>query len=120
MEIGENLKRIRKEMQLTQQELARMSGVKQATISAIEKGRNHPTTPTLEMLAKAMNRKISELMSESMGSDEPIRSESREEEELLQIFRQLNSDGRALVIEAAISYLKRQSLRQEGAISSMG
>ena len=65
MTIGERLREYRLSKKMTQVELSRLSGVKQATISALENGYNSPTTPTLEMLSKALDCTVSDLLGES-------------------------------------------------------
>ena len=118
MEIGKNIKQARIEMHITQKQLSDLSGVKQATISAIENGRNQPTIPTIELLAKAMDLNICELINCSRKSVN-IDRETPAEKELLEIFRQLNTDGKEIVVDAAKSCLSRPALRQEEFIASM-
>ncbi|MBP2643618.1 MAG: Helix-turn-helix domain [Firmicutes bacterium] len=56
MTIGDILLRIRKEKDLSQEELAKLSGVTQGRISQIEKGLTaYPTALTLQRLASALN-----------------------------------------------------------------
>lgn len=50
MEIGKEIKRLRKEKGLTSRELAEMSGVSQPYISQLETGRNNK--PSIEILEK--------------------------------------------------------------------
>lgn len=119
MEIGKNIKKARIEMHITQKQLSDLSGVKQATISAIENGRNQPTIPTVEMLSRAMNLNICELINGSRKREADIDGETQAEKDLLEIFRQLNEDGKEIVMDAAKSCLCRPALRQEGFIASM-
>ena len=58
-----NLKTIRQEMHLTQEELADMSGVGRVTISRLETGKLKETTAgTLSKLARALNVTIDKLV----------------------------------------------------------
>lgn len=60
-----NLKTIRQEMHLTQEELADMSGVGRVTISRLETGELKETTAgTLSKLARALNVTIDKLVEE--------------------------------------------------------
>jgi len=53
--IGEEIKRVRLEQEMSQNELAIKSGLKQQEISFIEKGRI-PTKDRLERIAKALGK----------------------------------------------------------------
>ena len=54
--IGERLAEVRKELGITQQELAMKSGIQQGNIARIEGGRYISTFDTLTALASAMGR----------------------------------------------------------------
>lgn len=67
MNIGRNLKRIRRERGLTQAELARKVGITQVYVAYLEGGRKSkasrtPSLRTLEKLAKALKVKVGELL----------------------------------------------------------
>lgn len=56
------LKKIREEENLTQEELSKMSGVSRTTISELETQKTERITNiTLENIAKALNRKVTEI-----------------------------------------------------------
>lgn len=69
MEIGERIKNIRKQKKMTQVELSKKSGVKQATISAIENLHNKPTAATMELIAAALDCTMSELLGETIRTE---------------------------------------------------
>ncbi|MGX1101302.1 helix-turn-helix domain-containing protein [Amorphus sp. MBR-141] len=52
--VGRNLQRERQKQQLTQEQLAEISGFSQQYISGLEKGRRNPTIVTLFELATAL------------------------------------------------------------------
>lgn len=54
MNTGERIKLVREEMELTQKELAKLSGVSQTTIADLERGRNHGSAH-IAKIAKALN-----------------------------------------------------------------
>ena len=63
--MGYRIKEIRLELNMTQQELSRKSGVPTAIISGLESGRiTVTTTDTLLKLANAMGKKVSEIFFE--------------------------------------------------------
>lgn len=61
--IGQRVKALRKEHGLTQDQLAKMSGLKRPNISRLEAGTHVPGISLLERLAEALNVTISDLMS---------------------------------------------------------
>jgi transcriptional regulator with XRE-family HTH domain len=52
--VGRNFARLRRERNLTQEQVAAFSGISQQYISGIESGRRNPTLTTLQALAKAL------------------------------------------------------------------
>ena len=63
--MGYRIKEIRLELNMTQQELSRKSGVPKAIISGLESGRiTVTTTDTLLKLANALGKKVSEFFFE--------------------------------------------------------
>lgn len=52
--VGRNVKRVRQEKGLTQEQLAERSGFSQQYISGLEQGRRNPTVVTLYELALAL------------------------------------------------------------------
>jgi transcriptional regulator with XRE-family HTH domain len=53
-DLGANLRRLRDERELTQEELAERSGVQAGEISRIERGQRDPRVSTVIRLAKAL------------------------------------------------------------------
>jgi transcriptional regulator with XRE-family HTH domain len=60
--VGANLKRIRQEKGITQEQLADVSGFSQQYISGLEQGRRNPTIVTLYELANALGVSHMELV----------------------------------------------------------
>ncbi len=63
--IGAEVRRLRKSLDLTINELSTTSGLSVATLSKIENGAISPSLATLDALAKALNVSISQLFAES-------------------------------------------------------
>lgn len=59
--IGENIKRKRKELNMTQCQLAEIAEVTQAMIAQIERGSKVPSMPLGAQIAKALNCGIADL-----------------------------------------------------------
>ena len=61
--IGDNIKKLRAKLNLTQDDLARKSGVKYTTLSKIESGVvTKPTVQIVAKIAKALDASIEELL----------------------------------------------------------
>lgn len=56
--LGREFARARAEAGLTQEELAERSGIRQETLSRLERGRVNPTAKTLEKLARALGKQL--------------------------------------------------------------
>ncbi len=61
--LAENIKRLRKEQNLSQDQLARKAGITYTTLAKIESGVNqNPTIKTLQGIATALNATLDELV----------------------------------------------------------
>lgn len=56
MSIGSEIMRVRRELNLTQQELAEKCGFDQRTLSNYEQGKNLPSAKRLEKISKALGK----------------------------------------------------------------
>lgn len=59
--LGKKLKRARRELGITQEELAERANLSRAYIGYIEQGKNLPALQTLEKIAKALKIRLSDL-----------------------------------------------------------
>lgn len=64
---GKNIHRYRKENKLTQEELAKMAGIRQGTLSKIEQGKIYITSRVELALAKALGVAVSDLWKEELN-----------------------------------------------------
>ena len=60
-QIAENIRRIRKDRNITQEALAYEAGLNRACIGYIERGERKPSVETLEKIAKVLKVRIFEL-----------------------------------------------------------
>lgn len=67
--IGHNIKRLRKQAGLSQEQLAKMLGVTQGAVSQWEKDRTIPDTPFMLQMAKMLNVSLDEFTNESPFRD---------------------------------------------------
>lgn len=81
MTVGENIRRIRQERNLTQKQLGELVGTSEAYIRAYESGRRNPKPKSLESLAKALSVNVEVLNNSDFDG---IKAMHR----LFQVFRQ--------------------------------
>jgi transcriptional regulator with XRE-family HTH domain len=60
--LGRNLRQLRKEREMTQEEVGHRSGVHPTEVSRIESGKRDPQVSTVERLAKALGVPASDLL----------------------------------------------------------
>jgi len=63
--VGRNLQRLRRERDLTQEELAHKAGIHQTYLSGVEGGKRNPSIGVLERITKALGADIAELFERS-------------------------------------------------------
>lgn len=66
---GERLKQVRRKKQITQEQLADLSGLDLSHIARIETAKRNPKLTTLIILAQALQMSLSELMDFSIPSE---------------------------------------------------
>ncbi len=59
--VGVNVQRLRREKDLSQEELAHRAEIHQTYLSGVERGRRNPSVEVLERIAKALNIDIEQL-----------------------------------------------------------
>ncbi len=60
--LGENMRKIREEKNMTQGDICRALNLDRAHVSNIENGKQNPTLDTIEKIAKALKVSIKELV----------------------------------------------------------
>ena len=112
MDIGENIRLRRVQLKMTQVELSKKTGIKQPTISAIEKGINKPTIETAVLISDALGCTVSDLIGQTTSENENPKLSH-----LLLIFDQLNDNGKNFLIQQAESILQQSAFRKDGSAS---
>ena len=64
MQFSEGMKKERVAQNISQEKLAKISGVPQSTISAVESGSRKPTEETMVMIAKGLHCTVGKLLGE--------------------------------------------------------
>ena len=86
MATGKRIRRVRRDQELSQRELAQRAGLSLNTVSLIERGRRTPGVDTLARIARALGVSPGELIEEPalagkaeapLGSGQPRKAEER-------------------------------------------
>jgi transcriptional regulator with XRE-family HTH domain len=91
----------RKQLGLSQEELAFRMNTNQRQISRWEQGKNDPTTHTLLQIAKHLETTATWLLGLSDKPDRPLDDLTEEEIELLEVFRSKTPEKRHNIVEIA-------------------
>ena len=121
--IGNNIARIRKEMGLTQEELAKMMGYKsKSTINKIELGINDIPQSKIVQFASVLGTTPAELMGwevEEMNSSPSESKLTEGEQKLLESYRRLSSDSQKLLVESIDSFDSLSEEKQQLALQML-
>ncbi|GAA2830744.1 Xre family transcriptional regulator [Aminobacter aminovorans] len=77
--LGINVRRLRKERELSQERLSILSGLSRAYVSSVETGRRNATLDTLEILARTLGVEGFDLIAPSNSCDATPDNDSNEE-----------------------------------------
>ncbi len=67
--VGWNLRRLRVERKISQDDLALIANVERAYVGYLERGKRNPTVVTLDRLAKALDVHLSQLFSQPSATE---------------------------------------------------
>lgn len=104
MQIGDRLRKLRREKKLTTTQLSKQSGVTQSTISEIENNNRSPQLDTLEKICQALEISMTELLYEAQNDSFSLTDEERL---ILKVFYQLNIEEREALKTLVTSLLYR-------------
>lgn len=119
MTIGENIRKFRTSLKLTQKELGDLIGTTQQMIAQYENGRRNPKVETLNKIAQALHTTVEELSNHTMyyfeSSFENIFGSDNTPSPLDDLIRTHNMGGsdRFVFIEAVNTWYEQIQLRNE-------
>ena len=135
MTFGENLKALRKERGLTQEEFAKQSGVSRSAIGMYESGKREPSFETLELFSDFFNVDMNKLLGQEPPAAPPSAQEAAEpykapltkrdeltehEREHIELYRELDERGRNAVDDLTDLHVERVRESTERSSSSTG
>jgi transcriptional regulator with XRE-family HTH domain len=116
MNLGENIKRLRKEKGWSQTQLAKKVGCHLSNITRIETGKYVPALETVTQIAKILDVPIDYLVNSTDGSSEEIRIEDQALSEKIKLLNTLDDEERFVVnkvIDAMLTKKKMLNLLKE-------
>lgn len=99
MTIGERIKEIRQEKNMTQKELGEKCGLADSAIRRYELGKANPKKETIQKIANALNIDPFSLYSFEMATKVLEESINAKEQELFESYNQLNTAGQEKAVE---------------------
>lgn len=112
MTFSEKLKLVRKESNMTQEEVAQRLGVTRATYSRYELGQREPNVEMLKNISNVFNVSVDFLVNTNKYNKDAVLNST--EQKLLQIFRDLNVQGQDYIMQtidmAKDKYIKSDSI----------
>ena len=83
MKIGEKIRNLRKQKNMSLRELAQITGLSKTTLGDLEKDVKNPSLDTLEKIAVAFEMSPAELLKETDSTDELMESAKKSSSEIL-------------------------------------
>lgn len=111
MDIGDSIKRIRKEKGMTQKQLATDAGVSETSIRKYEAGKREPKKEAVQKIAKALGVDPFSLYSFDMATQ--VLEEDINTKMLLRSYRKLNDAGQTKVLIYAGDLTKIPDYRKD-------
>ena len=110
MDIGENIKRIRKVKNLTQKEVFIAAGMDSAQYSRIENSRTDPSVNTLEKIAKALGVSLSEIFTKEEDIKE-IHSYDKTLMEKVRLIDSLKDEEKKTIYNILDAFIGKEKLK---------
>ena len=115
--IGSRLRRMRKERNLTQADLARQIGIQQSDLSRMEKGEYRVSLDSLFKILAVFDVSFDTFFDEKRATDEPKRALSQEDMQILHLVRELSEEGRREAMEF-LEFKVRREQQDRRAVAS--
>jgi transcriptional regulator with XRE-family HTH domain len=108
-DIGNRLRRLRRQRRLTQAELARQIGIQQSDLSRMEKGEYRVSLDNLFKILRVFDVEVTEFFNEQPRRPEPVRQPlTQVDMQTLHMLRQLSPQGRQEAQEFIEFKLRRE------------
>lgn len=111
MNIGENIKKVRKEKGLLQKQVAAEVGLDQSNYNKIENGQRQPSIEVLYKLAKLFGMTIDQLINLEDGIPNEVVNEDEPLTQQLKLINQLEDDDRNVIFKMIDTMLTKKKFQ---------
>jgi len=111
MNIGDNIKRIRKEKGIQQKKMALDLGLDQSNYNKIESGKREPSIELINKLAEYLEVSVNVLFNENEQIPQEITVENKNLQEQMKLIQQLDEEDRFIVFRMIDKLLTTQKFK---------
>lgn len=112
MSIGQNIKKIREEKQLTQQQIAELIHMHRSNYSKIESGQREISIEALDKIARYFNMTIDQIVNFEGGLPKEITVEDKSLMEQLKLIRELEPEEKNMVFKMVDTFLTKKKFKE--------
>lgn len=112
MNIGENIRRLREQRGVKQQEIADLIGMHRSNYSKIESGQREISVSAIDRIAQFFNSSVDEII--HMGTDVPeeVNIEDKTTVEQLKLLQELEPDEKNMIFKMIDTFLTQKKFKE--------
>jgi transcriptional regulator with XRE-family HTH domain len=111
MNIGENIKRLREEKGLTQQQVAELVNMHRSNYSKVESGQRELSVKALSKIANYFGISLDELVNGEGGLPEEVSIKDTNTLEQVKLIQELNEEDRSMVFKMIETFLTKKKFK---------
>ncbi|OIQ71289.1 HTH-type transcriptional regulator Xre [mine drainage metagenome] len=111
MNIGDNIKRIREEKGLTQQQIADLVSMHRSNYSKVESGQRELSVSALNKVARYFNITLDELVNMESSIPQEVTVEDKTNVEQLKLIQELDPDDKSMIFKMIDTMLTKKKFK---------
>lgn len=111
MQIGDNIKRLRREKGITQQTLADLVGMHRSNYSKVENGKREPSIEVLHKVASYFSTSLEALVNGDNVCPEEVTLTDKSTLEQVKLIGELEADDKAIIFKIVDLFLTKKKLK---------
>jgi transcriptional regulator with XRE-family HTH domain len=112
MSIGDNIKHLREERGMTQQQIAELVNMHRSNYSKVESGQRELSIKALSKIAKYFNVTLDELVNGNGTLPEEVKIEDNNTLEQVKLIQELNEDDRSMVFKMIETFVTKKKFKE--------